>query len=187
MTRVERRAERKSSPVKTAGRIVAWTIGGVLAASLLTVDLGHLGVPGFPDSYVVRSGSMTGTFDVGSLIVDTPVSGHMTFRRGEIVTFKNPTLPAEVMTHRIIAVYPSKHEIQTKGDANPVKDPFVTPDKNVIGVYKGEIPYLGYVVSFIQNRWQWLIEMLAASAGIFFLLKWVMKDEGTTPKENQEA
>ena len=68
-----------------------------------------------------------------------------------------------------------------------MKDPFVTPDKNVIGVYKAEIPYLGYVVSFIQNRWQWLIEMLAASAGIFLLLKWVVKDEGTTPKENQEA
>ncbi len=156
-----------------------------MAASMITVDLGHLGVPGLPQSYVVRSGSMTGTFDIGSLIVDLPTPAHPVFHRGEIVTFHNPTQPEEVMTHRIVAVYPQKHEIQTKGDANPVKDPFLTPEKNIIGIYQGEIPYLGYAVSFIQNRWQWLLTMLAAIVGISLIVKWVMKDEPV--KEKREA
>lgn len=152
-----------------------------MAALLVTADLGHLGVAGFPETYIVRSGSMTGTFDIGSLIIDTPVHAEAPFHRGEIVTFANPT-QNEVLTHRIIAVYPSKHEIQTKGDANPVKDPFVTPDKNVMAVYHGEIPYLGYVVSFIQNRWLWLLVMLAAGLGILSVLKWATAD---TVKEKE--
>lgn len=184
MARTERRQHRKS-PVKTAGRIAAWTVGGLLAASMVTLDMGHLGMSGFPQSYVVRSGSMTGTFDTGSLIIDEALPAHPVFRPGEIVTFRNPTQPDEVMTHRIIAVYPAKHEIQTKGDANPVKDPFVTPDKNVMAIYRGEVPYLGYVVSFIQNRWQWLLEMMASMTGLILLVRWVLKDDSV--KEKQQA
>ena len=185
MTRVEKRRQ-KHGAAKKVGRVAGWTIGGLLVASLVTVDLGHLGVPGLPASYIIRSGSMTGTFDIGSLIVDMPVPAHPSFHRGEIVTFINPTQPGEVMSHRIIAVYPAKHEFQTKGDANPVKDPFVTPDKNVIGIYKGEIPYLGYVVSFIQNRWEWLLTVAAAALGIPFLLRWA-RVEDTAKKKEQEA
>lgn len=184
MTRTERRAKRVS-PAKRALKIVGWAVGGAVAAGLLTIDAGHLGVPGLPQSYIVRSGSMTGTFDIGSLVVDMPVSHNPSFHRGEIVTFYNPTQPQEVVTHRIISVNSVKKEIQTKGDANPVKDPFVTPDKNVIGVYEGHIPYIGYVISFIQNRWQWLLTMVAALVGIGAIVRWVAKDD--LMKERQEA
>ncbi len=173
---ISRSSTRRPSLTKRALNTAKWTGLGIVVAGLLVSDLGNLGVPHFPKAYVIRSGSMTGTFDTGSVVWDLPVSAHPVFYKGEIVTFYNPTQPGELLTHRIVAIQTrgtQQISLQTKGDANTTRDPFQTPVKNVVGVYQGEVPYLGYVISFIQTRWAWLLEMLGALAAILVFVRWI--------------
>lgn len=179
---LEKNSVKKHESGRRLLKFSGWTVAGIVVAALISADLGQMGVRGFPQTYIIRSGSMTGTFGTGSLVWDTPIHNGTNFHPGEIVTFRNPTIPSEVLTHQIIAVYPKAHEIQTKGVANPAKDPFVTPYNNVMGEYEGHIPDLGYVISFIQNRWLWLLIMLSCSLGIFGLVRWVVVD-GLKEKE----
>lgn len=175
VTRSQSRSRRASITRRTLNAI-KWTGLGIVAAGLLASDLGNFGVPHFPKAYVIRSGSMTGTFSTGAVVWDLPVSHHPVFYKGEIVTFYNPTQPGELLTHRIIGITShAGHQslLETKGDANKLRDPFRTPVKNVVGVYQGEVPYLGYGISFIQNRWAWLLEMLGATAAILVFVRWI--------------
>jgi len=156
---------------------LGWTFIGLLAAFMLAADLGKVGVPDVPRVYIVRSGSMTPTFSIGSAVIDWPLTSHPRFHRGEIVTFEDSLQPGVLLTHRIIQVKHglSSHQIflVTKGDANPTPDPFITPANRVVGTYLFAVPDLGYIMAFLSERWLWLIEMLMLGGGIVGLLRWV--------------
>ncbi len=124
------------------------------------------GVPGVfgQRAFVVLSGSMTGTFDAGDLILDRTVTpsqaGHL--HRGQVISFEELSKSggaAVVITHRIYQVIPEldastqryTNVYQTKGDANPVADHNRVTPQEVLGVYEGRIPDAGYVLNALHQ------------------------------------
>lgn len=108
--------------------------------------------------YVILTGSMTGTYDAGSIIFDKPVPTS-TLKVGDPITYAPPPGASpnqKLVTHRIHKVLPGpngQRAYVTKGDANERPDnwKFVlkapTQDKVMF-----HIPYVGYVFMLLQVR-----------------------------------
>jgi len=109
--------------------------------------------------YVIVSGSMTGTYDQGSIVYDKPVPV-ASLKVGDPITYAPPTGAQTVhrlVTHRIAWIGKDRSgapAFRTKGDANPSVDPwrFVlnqpTQDKVAFS-----IPYAGYVFAALGLQW----------------------------------
>jgi signal peptidase I len=104
--------------------------------------------------YAIVSGSMTGTYDKGSLVLDdvVPVSR---LKVGDVITYLPPT-GDHLITHRIAWIgrdQPGARIFRTKGDANPVADPwtFKLDRTNQAHVRLG-VPYAGYALTALGRR-----------------------------------
>src|SRR3954451_2290163 len=100
----------------------------LLAAGLLLGALMVIPALAGWQRYVIVSGSMTGTYDRGSLVLDEviPVAS---LKRGDVITYRPPASSAvdHLITHRIYAIGRGPHGervYRTKGDANAVADPW---------------------------------------------------------------
>ncbi len=105
---------------------------------------------------VVRSGSMTGTFAVGSAVVTKPISqtDAKSLRVGSIVSFRSAVNPNILITHRIVETIARSdgHVVfRTKGDFNTLADQTFLDPAQVIGTYSFAIPRGGYVLVAIQS------------------------------------
>ena len=107
--------------------------------------------------YVIVSGSMTGTYDRGSLVLDDVVPVE-TLKVGDVITYRPPSGagPTGLVTHRIAQITTDRSGariFRTKGDANPVADPwtFTLGGPRQVRVRAG-IPYVGFAVEALSNR-----------------------------------
>ena len=107
--------------------------------------------------YVITSGSMTGTHDRGSLVLDevVPVAE---LREGDVITYRPPAGagPAGLVTHRIAAITrdeAGRRTFRTKGDANEAADPwtFHLPNGEQARVKLG-VPYAGFAIAALSKR-----------------------------------
>ena len=129
--------------------------GFVLCAVALVLALAVL-VPallGF-QRYVITSGSMTGTYDRGSLVFDRVVATS-SLRKGDVITFRPPG-QAGLVTHRIVAVRVVRGQrvFTTKGDANRTADvwgPLTLHDARQARV-AFHVPYVGYGIAALSER-----------------------------------
>jgi len=108
--------------------------------------------------YVITSGSMTGSYDRGSLVFDKAVAGR-DLRVGDVITYAPPAgafRAGELVTHRIVWAgrdRTGKLGFRTKGDANPVADPWrFTLDRPTQARVAFSVPYLGYAFSALALR-----------------------------------
>ena len=107
--------------------------------------------------YVIVSGSMTGTYDRGSLVLDEVVPT-ASLRVGDVITYRPPSGASahDVVTHRIVAIARGRggeRVYRTKGDANSVADPwtFTLPRPRQAMVRVG-VPYGGFAVAALSSR-----------------------------------
>lgn len=103
--------------------------------------------------FTVLSGSMEPTYHTGSVIYVKKVDP-FTIEEGQVITFMMDE--DTVATHRVVGIVPDEEDpsvirFRTKGDANNAEDGTLVHYKNVIGTPVFTIPYLGYVVSYIQS------------------------------------
>ncbi|MGC5325278.1 signal peptidase I [Brevibacillus sp. SYSU BS000544] len=96
---------------------------------------------------VVLSGSMSPTFDTGSIVAVKPVT-FQEVAKGDIVTFKD--LEDRTITHRVIDIVDGK--LITKGDANDGKDLDPVTSDRLIGEVQYSVPYLGYIIDFVKSK-----------------------------------
>ena len=132
--------------------------GGLLTAGAVVLALAVL-VPallGF-QRYVITSGSMTGTYDRGSLVYDRVVPA-ASLRVGDVITYKPPagSGPAGLVTHRIhsIKAQPNGARVfRTKGDFNAAADPwtFTLGDGRQAKV-AFHLPYVGFALAALADR-----------------------------------
>lgn len=105
--------------------------------------------------YVIVSGSMTGTYDRGSIVFDkeAPVGD---LKVGDPITYQPPpgASPEKLLTHRIVWIGRDKQgsEIfRTKGDANETADPWTfTLDKPEQAKVAFSVPYVGYLLAALS-------------------------------------
>jgi signal peptidase len=110
------------------------------------------------ERYVIVSGSMTGTYDRGSLVFDevVPVKS---LKVGDVITYLPPrgSGPKGLVTHRIHSIGrdPKTHAkaFRTKGDANLVADPwtFTLSQPDQARVVTG-VPYMGFALAALAER-----------------------------------
>jgi signal peptidase len=106
--------------------------------------------------YVIVSGSMTGTYDRGSVVFDdvVPVAS---LKAGDVITYTPPAAAGidHPITHRIAAITNERgtRVFRTKGDANQVADPwtFTLPDPEQARVRAG-LPYAGFAIAALSDR-----------------------------------
>jgi signal peptidase len=93
---------------------------------------------------VVSSGSMIPTLNVGDIILVRGVDAG-TVAVGTIIIFHDPNDYAIPIVHRVVAVDDQGGQLyfETKGDNNPVKDGWLVPAQDLMGVYVGKVPYIG--------------------------------------------
>jgi signal peptidase I len=136
--------------------------GTVLATALCAACLGLAGLMLLPgllgyQRYVITSGSMTGTYDRGSVVFDDVVQVS-DLRVGDVITYTPPagSGPSGLITHRIAWIGSDqfgRRLLRTKGDANATPDPWTfTLDGPTQARAAFHVPYVGYVLSALSIR-----------------------------------
>jgi signal peptidase I len=123
----------------------------VLAAGvLLPAVLGY-------QRYVITSGSMTGTYDRGSIVYAEEVPT-ASLRVGDVITYRppRPMGGGGLVTHRIVWIGRDRsgtRAFRTRGDANPVADPWrFTLDHPTQARVAFYVPYVGYALAALAIR-----------------------------------
>jgi len=103
-------------------------------------------------AYVVSSGSMIPTLNVGDIIIVKDKDSFQTLQVGDIIVFHSPALDGRVIVHRIYSIATDQYgvAIYTKGDNNYAPDAWVVRESHYIGKVIFTLPYLGKVTSIIQ-------------------------------------
>ena len=164
-------ARTTSTAVHTLRRVVA----SVLGVLLVTATAGALTVALYP---TVTSGSAMAVLS-GSMSPDYPV-GAMVFTRavepadvvvGDVLTFQRLSDPAELVTHRVIAVDSSAGApvFITKGDANNAADLDPVPASAVQGRLWFGVPELGRAAAILHSPQGlgFLILLICAVVAVF--------------------
>lgn len=135
--------------------------------------------------YYVVSGSMEPTLHTGSIIIVNKRTNQTKLTPGEIITFKMPTNDKILVTHRIKEVFHKDDNdyFITKGDANPVHDPWILDKKSIVSVYSGiTVPILGYLYQLIHlNFVMYMVCILLGMIFVFYGLEIIRK-----PKKNSK-
>jgi signal peptidase len=146
------------------------------------------------ERYVIVSGSMTGTYDRGSIVFDevVPVTS---LKKGDIITYRPPphSGPEGLVTHRIHAIGrdPKSHGpvFRTKGDFNKVADPwtFTLPNRTQARVVTG-VPYAGFALAALaQRQVRMLLVGLPALLIALIVMAGLFRDAGREAKEGAAA
>ena len=108
-------------PVPAAARLLGKALLGTVALSLLVLVIGPRMYPF--EGFYVRSGSMSPTIPVGSLVIATRAPAAR-LGVGDVIVFPRPDRPGTMVVHRIDAVVttPTGRAFVTKGDANASPD-----------------------------------------------------------------
>lgn len=124
------------------------------------------------DIFVVQSGSMEPHYHVGSLVYVKSEDINK-LEKGDVITFNiGNNVKA---THRIHEVINENDNVSfiTKGDSNDQPDTNPVLPDDIVGEVKFTIPYLGYLVTYIQQPAGMPILIAAAS---FILLMIILPD-----------
>jgi signal peptidase len=168
-----------------SGTIVA--AGLCLAATmLLPMAFGY-------HRYVITGGSMTGTYDRGSIVFDkaVPVAD---LKVGDVITYSPPASTGVhgLITHRIISVKDHGTDgasYRTKGDANPAADPWrFQLDQPTQAKVAFAVPYLGYGIAALSMLpIRMLIIGLPALLIAFMLIARIWRDAGEEARARNRA
>ncbi len=142
--------------------------------------------------YTVLTGSMSPTYNVGDMIF-VQLKGPENINVGDVITF-NPSQDSDAyLTHRVtekLVDYQGTGVtcFKTQGDANNSEDSFLIDSSRVIGTVNFGIPWLGYVVRFVQLRWYIVLPIVIMVAVFFYLLKryFLMGDDDDEEDENSD-
>ena len=138
-------------------KIIKWVVV-TIAGALMLIAILSIFAPRFGwEVNTVLSGSMEPALKVAGVVVVAPVLP-VNVKEGDILCFKSP-VNNQKTTHRVISIIVTGdiREFKTQGDANDSPDPYIVRSRDIFGVVKFHIPYLGYLITFIQTPLGFLI------------------------------
>jgi signal peptidase len=176
------------SPARRARRLA----GGLLTAAAVALAAVVL-VPallGF-QRYVITSGSMTGTYDRGSLVFDRVVPT-ASLEVGDVITYDPPAgAPAGLVTHRIheIKTQNGTRVYRTKGDFNATADPWTfTLQNRTQARVAFHLPYVGFALAALADRsLRMLVIGIPALLVALSVLAGLWREAGETVTEARSA
>jgi len=130
----------------------------LLAIVATVAGVGYLapGLFGF-ERYVITGGSMSGTFERGSIAFEKPVPVEQV-GVGDVITYLPPADSGvtHLVTHRVIGdtvLADGSRQLRTQGDANPDPDPWkfslTGSDQPVV---RFTVPYVGWALVALADR-----------------------------------
>jgi signal peptidase len=151
--------------------LVAIIVSAIMFASSKTPNKSIFGFR----YYDVLTGSMEPTYHVGDLIF-VKVTDAANINVGDAATFNPGATEDSYLTHRVVEKLEDYQGtgvtcFKTKGDANDTEDPFVIDADRMIGVVKLRVPFMGYVVQFVQYHYVMIIIFIVLFSIFFTLLK----------------
>lgn len=161
-----RRSRGLGGPGSVLLRAAGWLVTGLAVAlgglMLLPTLLGL-------ERYVITGGSMSGSIERGSIVLEEVVPTDE-LEVGDVITYVPPKRSAidGLITHRIISIERPRGELvlRTKGDANRKPDPWrFQLDGDEQARVVADVPYLGYVLAALSLR-----EVRMAAIGLPALL-----------------
>ncbi len=173
--------------LRKAGALLATAACLSMAAAVLVpAVLGY-------ERYVITSGSMTGTYDRGSIVYGKDVPS-ASLRVGDVITYRppHPVGGGGLITHRIAWIGHERdgtRAFRTKGDANPVADPWrFTLDRPTQARAAFHIPYVGYALAALGIRsLRMLLIGLPALLIAFAILAHMWREAGAELRRREEA
>jgi len=118
---------------------------------------------------VVESGSMKPTLNIGDIIIAKGVNPKE-LKVGDIIIFqlRNSNV---LIVHRIVNIINKGDSviIYTKGDNNPVQDPWFVTGDEVKGLVIFRIPFLGYISLIFQKTPQLYLAFIILILIILFI------------------
>jgi signal peptidase len=149
---------RTPRPRRTAAaRAGSWLVNVVMIVATVA-GIGYLAPSLFGyERYVITGGSMSGTFEKGSIAFEqrVPVED---VKVGDVITYLPPADSGtnHLVTHRVIAdtMLPTGvRQLQTQGDANPDPDPWkFSLTGSTQPVVRTTVPYVGWVFVGLADR-----------------------------------
>ncbi|WP_214417000.1 signal peptidase I [Sphaerisporangium fuscum] len=168
-----RRAARR---IQVAGSAAARATLGVLVGLLTWSQLPTL-LPGW-QATVILTGSMGPAIDPGDVVVYDHIPAR-TLVAGQVVLLRDPADPDRLLTHRVHRVLPDGR-IVTAGDANPRPDSTASPARNILGIGRLRVPWIGMpVLWWRQARY----ELLALTALGLLALAWLATRRPDAPSQ----
>ena len=142
------------TPIHRAGRLASGAV--LVAAAIAALLVLAPAIMGW-ERYAIVSGSMSGTYDRGSLVLAdvVPVED---LEVGDVITYLPPpgAGPDHLITHRIAWIGrdgSGARSFRTKGDANAVADPWTfrlgAPTQARVRV---GVPYAGHLLTALDRR-----------------------------------
>lgn len=120
----------------------------------LVTFISALNIKGGLRIFSIQSGSMAPGMPAGSVVV---IKGAQDYQAGDIITYVREETPQEksaiTMTHRITEIKEADEGTfyVTKGDFNSTSDGEPINKDRVLGKVFWAMPYLGYLISFVQS------------------------------------
>jgi signal peptidase len=125
---------------------VLGALGGLLA--LMTVPR----IAGYTP-FTVLTGSMQPAYGVGDVVIDEEIAP-LDARKGDVVTFHDPSRGGALVTHRVERVRTdgAKVSFVTKGDANSADERWAVAASGTIGRVRMRVPKVGWVLQWARGR-----------------------------------
>ena len=137
------------SAIRRAGRLASGAaLVAAVAAALVVLAPAMWGW----ERYAIVSGSMSGTYDRGSLVF-AEVVPVQALRVGDVITYLPPPDSGvdHLVTHRIASI--ENGVLRTKGDANEAADPWTfTLSEPTQARVRAGVPYAGYGLAALGRR-----------------------------------
>jgi len=160
--------------LKILSLIVQMGLIFLVLASVFTLVTSKTDLVGGYRSFVVLSGSMQPTINVGSIVLTVKSP---TYAVGDIVAFENSL--KQVVTHRIVdkATVSKGTFYELQGDANNTPDNDPVAEKSVIGKSIFVVPYLGNLIQVLKTP-KGFVGFVIAPATLFIIWElWNIKRE----------
>lgn len=178
-----------AAPRRTVTQRASSTLVNLL---LITITLGAVGflapsVLGF-ERYVITGGSMSGTFEKGSIAFEKRVPVDE-LKIGDIITYQPPAASGvdHLVTHRIASIEPGAGGVMfgTKGDANAAADPwrFALTD-SAQPVVEHTVPMVGYVFVALADQ-QIRMLLIGIPAALVALVSLVELGQALRPRSRR--
>jgi signal peptidase len=140
-----------------ARRLARWTTNLVVVLVILGCAAWILPAAFGYSRYVITGGSMTGTYDKGSVVFEKPVAVD-DLRVGDVITYMPPAESGvtNLVTHRVIGMEPAEGGgvlFTTQGDNNQGPDPWrfrlLSDEQPVVQL---GVPHVGWVFIALADR-----------------------------------